>query len=335
MELRPMNNKGYAKPSEDSSKVSHSQRMSLLIIFYLFTFMGFTLLAISQATTSWTIIDNFKDHVHFDEYRGLWQTCKDKPIYECSQRTGLTWLYLVRAFTIWAFLMYAIVAAIFIGSHVKRTPRPSIAATFLLVAALFVLIGMIIYTAKAQLPRTVNKAKVPYITREFTVRYGYSYFLGWAGLLLTFMAGIASLSKREKTEFRKVFDLIDEDGSGKITKDEFSKLMKKLNQETSADNMDKMFNAADKDGSGAIDFDEFLATFESNASPPSKSDLEESFKMIDKNGDGFLSREEIKAGLAAVGEPLSDESVDEMLAAADTNHDGKISYEEFTKMLKG
>lgn len=65
-------------------------------------------------------------------------------------------------------------------------------------SALLILIAMIVYTAKAPLPRTVDRNRNPYVTREFKIRFGYSYILGWAGLLLTFMAGIIALMLHRK-----------------------------------------------------------------------------------------------------------------------------------------
>ncbi len=49
-------------------------------------------------------------------------------------------------------------------------------------------------------------------------------------------------------EFKKVFNVIDEDGNGKITKNELAKLLKKLQKEATSDEIDKMFQAADTDG---------------------------------------------------------------------------------------
>lgn len=175
------------------------RKKMVLIIVYLFTFIGFTFVALSLATTSWTIKDHFKDFVYPDEYQGLWQKCLDKPSYECSPRTGLTWLYVVKVFILLAFVLCICVIGIFIGSHLTDKLKPSMAATFLLVAALLTLIGMIVYTAKAPLPRTVNKKKNSYIPVEFRIMYGYSYFMGWAGVLLTFIAGVVALLLRKRT----------------------------------------------------------------------------------------------------------------------------------------
>ena len=49
-------------------------------------------------------------------------------------------------------------------------------------------------------------------------------------------------------EIRKVFDAIDEDGNGKITKNELERLLLKLNKNATKTELNKMFQIADKDG---------------------------------------------------------------------------------------
>lgn len=99
-------NVGYGPASAAAGK-SQKVNLLVLIIVYLFTFIGFTFLVISQATTSWTIVDNYKDFVYPDEYQGLWQLCYDKQEYECIPREGLCeylWWY-VRKFPELALLI--------------------------------------------------------------------------------------------------------------------------------------------------------------------------------------------------------------------------------------
>ena len=79
---------GYG-PGSAAAKKKQKVNLLILIIVYLFTFIGFTFLVVSQATTSWTIVDNYKDFVYPDEYQGLWQQCYDKQEYECKPRDGL------------------------------------------------------------------------------------------------------------------------------------------------------------------------------------------------------------------------------------------------------
>lgn len=83
------NNVAYGPPGSSRREVE-KRNMLVLIIVYLFTFVGLTFVAVSQSTTSWTIIDHYKDFVYPDEYHGLWQTCFDKEQYECNPRASIS-----------------------------------------------------------------------------------------------------------------------------------------------------------------------------------------------------------------------------------------------------
>jgi len=190
MKRSPFSGTGHTPGNAAARKRRNSQAHYFV---YFLTLIGFAFLVVSQATTSWTIVDNYKDFVYPDEHQGLWQVCFGQKEYECSPRNGPSWVYVVRTFDLLAFLIFAIVMGIFITSHINKNVKPSLAAGFLLLAALLTLIAMIVYTAKAPLPRTVDRNRNPYVKREFKIRYGYSYMIGWASLLLTFMAGIVSL----------------------------------------------------------------------------------------------------------------------------------------------
>ena len=81
-------NVGYG-PGNSAAQKKQKVNLLVLIVVYLLTFLGLTLLIVSQSTTSWTIVDNYKDFVYPDEYQGLWQICYDKQEYECNPRLGL------------------------------------------------------------------------------------------------------------------------------------------------------------------------------------------------------------------------------------------------------
>ena len=55
-------------------------------------------------------------------------------ISKCS--CFLAWLYVVRAFHLMAFLLYAVVMGIFIAAHINRNVKPSLSSGFLLVAGM-------------------------------------------------------------------------------------------------------------------------------------------------------------------------------------------------------
>jgi hypothetical protein len=67
-----------------------------------------------------------------------------------------------------------------------------------------------------------------------------------------------STEKSGLDKLRKIFNEIDEDGSGEVDIDEFITGFQKTDPTMSADAARKLFEEADDDGSGFLDFDEFV-----------------------------------------------------------------------------
>ncbi|KAF0721077.1 hypothetical protein AaE_010186 [Aphanomyces astaci] len=63
------------------------------------------------------------------------------------------------------------------------------------------------------------------------------------------------LSENEIAEFREIFNLVDRDRGGSITKAELGELMDTLGINTSPEEIDLMINEIDQDSNGEIDFD--------------------------------------------------------------------------------
>lgn len=64
-----------------------------------------------------------------------------------------------------------------------------------------------------------------------------------------------------RVEVHKLFNMVDEDGSGLIDKMEMARLLKSLGKSLSQEEMDKGFTMLDRDSSGSIDFDEFYTWY--------------------------------------------------------------------------
>ena len=68
-----------------------------------------------------------------------------------------------------------------------------------------------------------------------------------------------------KADLREVFNLIDVDGSGHLSFEEFTQIIRCLNHTASDTQIEAMVKAGDKDGNGEIDFEEFIATQQSDS----------------------------------------------------------------------
>ena len=62
------------------------------------------------------------------------------------------------------------------------------------------------------------------------------------------------MSKDELAEFREIFNLVDKDKGGSISRDELGELMDTLGIRASKEEIDLMINEIDQDNNGEIDF---------------------------------------------------------------------------------
>mmetsp|Transcript_18662 Transcript_18662/g.21564 ORF Transcript_18662/g.21564 Transcript_18662/m.21564 type:complete len:127 (-) Transcript_18662:190-570(-) len=74
------------------------------------------------------------------------------------------------------------------------------------------------------------------------------------------------LEQLRRREVKKMFDLIDKDGSGYIDRKELETLLKSLNKTFTHDEVNEGFARVDVDLSGRIDFDEFYGWYKNENS---------------------------------------------------------------------
>ena len=91
-----------------------------------------------------------------------------------------------------------------------------------------------------------------------------------------------NLSKEEIAEFREIFNLVDKDGGGTITKEELADLMDTLRIPSKLDEIELMISEIDKDKSGSIDFEEFVMVMSRKVNTNYTADqIKRSFKLFE------------------------------------------------------
>ncbi|KAI6040790.1 calmodulin-like protein [Pisolithus marmoratus] len=134
-------------------------------------------------------------------------------------------------------------------------------------------------------------------------------------------------------EFKEAFSLFDQDGDGRITKDELGTLMRSLGQNPTEAELQNMIGAIDADADGTIDFQEFLTMMElMTRDTDGEKEMREAFNVFDVDGNGYVSAAELQQVMTRLGERLTRADVEEMIREADTNGDGEISLEEFIRV---
>lgn len=145
------------------------------------------------------------------------------------------------------------------------------------------------------------------------------------------------LTEDELAEFREIFDLVDEDKGGSISRNELKKLMITLRLKPTEDELDAMMKEVDADGSGDIDFNEFVTVMSRRVQADyTPEQLKSAFKVFETDSvpNGYVSTEVLEHALTTYGsDKLSSEEASELLATVDPESTGKINYMEFINMM--
>ncbi|KAE8713377.1 putative calcium-binding protein CML18 [Hibiscus syriacus] len=138
-------------------------------------------------------------------------------------------------------------------------------------------------------------------------------------------------------EMRKVFNKFDQNGDGKISREELKSVLSALGSKPSSEEVDRIMWEMDKDGNGYVDLDEFIAFQGSNVngddSQCTNKELKDAFDMYDLDKNGLISVNELHAVLKRLGEKCSLSDCRRMISQVDKDGDGSVNFEEFKKMM--
>ncbi|XP_060551866.1 uncharacterized protein LOC132713333 [Ruditapes philippinarum] len=129
------------------------------------------------------------------------------------------------------------------------------------------------------------------------------------------------------------FSALDENGDGKISKQEIARAYKLAGFKPTKTDLDEIVVEHDENDDGYIDFAEF---FKAMRVKMITNDFEEerlktAFRVLDTNQDGFIARDELRHAISTSGDPLTEKEIDSLIKRADKNHDGKIDFNEYVE----
>ena len=134
----------------------------------------------------------------------------------------------------------------------------------------------------------------------------------------------------------KLFNQIDVNGDGKITKDEFFKgLEKKINSKNLKNEVDKIFNNLDMDKSGFIEYEEFVRAAVNKEFLMNEEILRFAFRYFDKDNSGEITFDEIEEVFkdSVTKKSKVKNYLSSIIKQVDSNGDGKISFDEFSAIM--
>lgn len=134
-------------------------------------------------------------------------------------------------------------------------------------------------------------------------------------------------------EEKRIFDMFDANGDGKISVTELGAVLNNLGSQTSLEELSRVMPELDIDGDGFIDLEEFKAFFYRGGGEWSK-ELKEAFDLYDKDGNGKISDVELHSVLRSMGRKCTLKDCRRMISAVDIDGDGCVDFEEFKRMMK-
>ncbi|KAK2641843.1 hypothetical protein Ddye_023606 [Dipteronia dyeriana] len=148
----------------------------------------------------------------------------------------------------------------------------------------------------------------------------------------------ASLIRMESAELKRVFQMFDRNGDGRITKKELNDSLENLGILIPDNDLAQMIQRVDVNGDGCVDIDEFGELYNSivDDREEEEEDMKEAFNVFDQNGDGFIAVDELKSVFGSLGlkQGRTAEDCKKMIMKVDVDGDGMVDYKEFKQMMK-
>lgn len=135
----------------------------------------------------------------------------------------------------------------------------------------------------------------------------------------------------------QLFTSVDTDGSGAISKSEFSSFASRFSSDTGTsllsaqeDSSDDLFTSLDGDGDGALSEAE-MSAMQPPPPPPEGDMAEQMFNSLDSDGDGSITESELSSALSQAG---SDTDASSLLSELDADGNGSIDESELASAIQ-
>lgn len=153
-------------------------------------------------------------------------------------------------------------------------------------------------------------------------------------------------------EIRRVYEMVDENGDGKVTVTEMNHYLKRLGLDISEEDLKYVIapiilSCHEDQDAGTLTFDEFVSLYHSNILVDNRSEeqlndgdgcedlMREVFKVYDINNDGFISSTELQHVLCNLGLMQGEElgNCKKMIGTFDSDSNGLLDFTEFKIMM--
>ncbi|CAD8074409.1 unnamed protein product [Paramecium primaurelia] len=142
------------------------------------------------------------------------------------------------------------------------------------------------------------------------------------------------VTNQEKNDLLRIFQEIDKNGDGTVSKDELYQAYLKIHKgdKLAAETIvEELFPQLDANGSGIVDFSEFITATINKEKSLSRQRIEQSFKLFDLDQNGLITKQELNE---LFDEEIDEQMWQEILDQCDTDNDGMINLTEFINLLE-
>ncbi|GLT27754.1 hypothetical protein SLA2020_027290 [Shorea laevis] len=142
----------------------------------------------------------------------------------------------------------------------------------------------------------------------------------------------------DPAELKRVFQMFDRNGDGRITKKELNDSLENLGIFIPDLELTQMIDKIDVNGDKCVDIDEFGELYQSiMAERDEEEDMREAFNVFDQNGDGYITVDELRSVLSSLGlkQGRTIDDCKRMIMKVDVDGDGRVNFKEFKEMMKG
>ena len=147
---------------------------------------------------------------------------------------------------------------------------------------------------------------------------------------------VHNLVHKEDCDYlRQVFIFLDNDGDGKLTKDELINGLAILLDKTEAENeVNRLFGIIDVDKNGFIEYEEFLRAGLNKEKILTKNNLETAFNLYKPDNREKINANNLKEVLGNRKNNIKDNEWQEMINEADIDKDGEINLDDFKGIME-
>jgi calmodulin len=148
---------------------------------------------------------------------------------------------------------------------------------------------------------------------------------------------------RRAEEFRGVFEFLDKNGDGALTKDEIRYIMNGMGHDLSDDEIRDLISDIGGPGATMVDEAHFLNFVAQQLQGDPAEELRECWKITSNQTKQTVKGEpkeqpginwkDVEGLMKKLGEDLPEEEAEEMILQADKKGHGQLGYEEFLNLL--